>query len=1557
MPFTESSYALDKAGCISEANNHDKSGSAAKDCEYYGDSARGTLYFSSESGEIPESESPSTNFNVYIRGGVFSGTKTSYYDMTANHIYALTSSYKGGKPSNQTQSDVFVNLSSLTVKRARKSGQSAHTWNWSSDKQQATVNSSKFWAVASKNSSIPGLYRTTVHLYRCPNTSPSDSCYTTETYVPAYKIARVDDKFSITVNGSSASNGETIKLPVGTSSAQVSFSHKLYRKDGWTSLNPSATTKYTISDAVPSQTNVELTGTNEVALPVNTRTVNNIPTGEKNAVEVCSTLTYYEIIGLDGYSAMKNQKSKKICVKVYQAEPDYKSVSELSKVSFGAGKVKSNETTDNTLSIRRDSGVSSYTFHFTHNLSVPETFTDATMSYKIHRTVRKNGSITEDKDIIVESNKANFFNSQKNVNIRSGDVKLENLSGSDTAKVCETVTYSPTRFTIASGKAIDNNGEAKTAREVCGEITAAEAQETEIESKTTATVSARYLTPENASASAKFHFSHKFRNKDSNNKYADLTTSYHISRTVTVTKNGVKDESRSSSYDVSGYTSSDGKTYTVAHNSDYSGNSPISYEFNYTVYEGETVEICDTIHYSPKKFSFMDDGSSSGSSISSNNGKSTACATTSKPSITWEKVGDITITGTTDAFAEPTSSDSSVDSCPGGFCTIRGNNISVQFTHTLTRSPANPDTADNLSISESITEYYKFGASSSFNTNDYTNLAKPSRTGESVSKLIDEDARDVASVGLGTAGQQTYCSNIYFKSSFFVLEKAFATLDGAHINETVYGTRQRSEPTSPEPVGNSAERCLTFFRPYNFKLTSLKNTKFANEVVTPNSEVSVKYDVNISKYNPNADITYIPDASIRLFRFTLDANTPKEINLDGAEGVADPYNYIYSKVSGYLIGNIMGNADDDPYYKQHHEFRNTANGTPNTTNHYSNINDYSTTYAPSSAVVVPSIENGQKFCIALAVSPLDSGAGRSSDDFNRQWIVSNFSCANAGKKPTMQVWGGNVFTEEGGINTSTTVKVKSETIEEVVHDSNLPNHKIFLIVDRSGSMASVISQFKVAGVKIAKQFLSAGAKVSIYSFYGQRCQNGSSDNNCSGSDYDNSTAKVQKHCSFTECNSASAIQSSANTISTSGTPLASGSSGKGSEKPLSAALKAFEQEQAAGNISSGDKITFLLITDAGIDNANLEAIKTLSLNNGKINLFFMVTSTSTYNPPSRLGPTEDSKFCQNKVVANCSYQQILNSQDYFNILEIYNSDNTDIYDLIQETATTTIVTTTNILSKNLFGSWGDFALISRGKINASTETGMASGAALSGGTEDFKNSRQPTICSYSPLTIANEKCLASTTSVDSLGESTASHSRNLYSELKTRYIGDSDFQNTGFEDSRVSIPAGANYKIVESDHYIIYYSSGDIQIKSNITDDNNYSNINDVNQVIILANNININENVTRLDAELVASNNINTCTGHNTDNLNSDTCNKSLTINGPVYSSSLTLPRTFGGDPSIDESGDRALSGLDSANGSLNSPAERLDYNPLSILWGYAQSTKEKIPNTVYLKKLAPRY
>ena len=287
-------------------------------------------------------------------------------------------------------------------------------------------------------------------------------------------------------------------------------------------------------------------------------------------------------------------------------------------------------------------------------------------------------------------------------------------------------------------------------------------------------------------------------------------------------------------------------------------------------------------------------------------------------------------------------------------------------------------------------------------------------------------------------------------------------------------------------------------------------------------------------------------------------------------------------------------------------------------------------------------------------------------------------------------------------------------------------------------------------------------------------------------------------------------------------------------------------------------------------------------------------------------------------------------------------------------------------SYTLYGSWSEYLTIANAELNSKRT--MASGSTLSLGSanaELCKNGQSPWE-SNSPLTIANIDPL--NPSSCKLGPSGIASNTTFITRLNA-YLRDVGNKNGITSTNNVNDLYG------EIQGNVVLSVEGDLNIDQNIIiNDNKPYTINNVPQAIIFVKNGNVNiaENVNRIDAWLIvtASDNskgtINTCANFtpgapNSANVTSDGvgfngshCTKQLAFSGPVIARSMNLQRTYGSE-AIDTQRQGTFSGV--AN-SKQAPAEIFNLRADSYLWAYAQAARYNSSySEAYSRELAPRY
>ena len=181
----------------------------------------------------------------------------------------------------------------------------------------------------------------------------------------------------------------------------------------------------------------------------------------------------------------------------------------------------------------------------------------------------------------------------------------------------------------------------------------------------------------------------------------------------------------------------------------------------------------------------------------------------------------------------------------------------------------------------------------------------------------------------------------------------------------------------------------------------------------------------------------------------------------------------------------------------------------------------------------------------------------------------------------------------------------------------------------------------------------------------------------------------------------------------------------------------------------------------------------------------------------------------------------------------------------------------------------------------------------------------------------------------------------------------------------ISVAKGANTRVIKV--------NGDLEIKHNICvgegtcssgsgteltmsarNSGELTNSAELPQVIIFANNIKISKDVDQIDAWLVASGEVDTCSDVSRSNLAKD-CAKTLMFNGAVYADKLTLNRTHYGAGSENFGSSLATADLNSTLGA-STPAEIFNLRPDVYMWAFEQASRYTQANTVYTEELAPR-
>lgn len=296
--------------------------------------------------------------------------------------------------------------------------------------------------------------------------------------------------------------------------------------------------------------------------------------------------------------------------------------------------------------------------------------------------------------------------------------------------------------------------------------------------------------------------------------------------------------------------------------------------------------------------------------------------------------------------------------------------------------------------------------------------------------------------------------------------------------------------------------------------------------------------------------------------------------------------------------------------------------------------------------------------------------------------------------------------------------------------------------------------------------------------------------------------------------------------------------------------------------------------------------------------------------------------------------------------------------------TTTSVTQKPITSPGqgtVFGSWVEYGIFATGTIN-----GTGSGAAFAGvgGTSAQK-------CAYSKLSFVNAGSAPSGTSLPTACSNTTtigqySTARNLpdignnfpVRRGITAVYNDANLTPQGLYTSNdhgtpvVSDPITLGARTIARGQWVVINAPGaDVTINGNLVYDNGpFQSVSDLPQLIIIAKNIYITPNVTRIDAWLVARGStaantgiLDTCaisTSYATQ-LTINACRNVLTVNGPVIAQKIWLRRT-GGEVTPSLRGE---------------PAEIFNLRPDAYLWLYTRASTSGRIQSVYTRELPPRF
>lgn len=283
-----------------------------------------------------------------------------------------------------------------------------------------------------------------------------------------------------------------------------------------------------------------------------------------------------------------------------------------------------------------------------------------------------------------------------------------------------------------------------------------------------------------------------------------------------------------------------------------------------------------------------------------------------------------------------------------------------------------------------------------------------------------------------------------------------------------------------------------------------------------------------------------------------------------------------------------------------------------------------------------------------------------------------------------------------------------------------------------------------------------------------------------------------------------------------------------------------------------------------------------------------------------------------------------------------------------------IMTSVSTKGSTHYGSWGEYGLIPSGTVS-----GMASGSGYAGGvgTKDL-------CASLSLLTLTNSSNVGAPTCNSGLIGNYSLTTPSPIDSIASRFA-----VTGGNRTGNVNVASLTSKTVYSGSGTINLSSSTDIPARKwvvlnapnanvRITSDIKYtdgtlSSTSDIPQLVIIARNIVIDDDVERVDAWLLAIGQdtsatvkggiLNTCDSSIAEptKLTSKVCNKQLTVNGPVMANHLYLYRTAG-------------SGVGDDSGT---PAEVFNLRPDAYMWASNYAGLQSKARTVYEAELPPRF
>lgn len=262
-----------------------------------------------------------------------------------------------------------------------------------------------------------------------------------------------------------------------------------------------------------------------------------------------------------------------------------------------------------------------------------------------------------------------------------------------------------------------------------------------------------------------------------------------------------------------------------------------------------------------------------------------------------------------------------------------------------------------------------------------------------------------------------------------------------------------------------------------------------------------------------------------------------------------------------------------------------------------------------------------------------------------------------------------------------------------------------------------------------------------------------------------------------------------------------------------------------------------------------------------------------------------------------------------------------------------------VLGGDRYGSWVEYGIFRPGSIDIHSGGSLAASnaAATEKNSLIFANGDLAAAGRFtSPLNLPN----------DNLG---------VFSGWPQSNFTNNSISVNSRPQNRISMKSSGDLTITQSANIQgarVIQVNGTVTIAGNLTYSNGpYSSLSNLPQLIIVADNIIVRPNVTRVDAWLVSDGTLVTCGSSNTINYSpyysglrrGDSCDPQLRVNGLVTTDRMLLRRTGGAEGSSTE-GRRA-------------PGEVINMRSDAYLWAYGQAAGNNTIRTETIKELPPRF